>query len=177
MASSSSSQNSQRVPGSSFSIVERYEEPSRTLLTSIDSLEVLCKLIIDFESRKENNYDLTPDVEFQGWTRYFDRLLGPVFPKLVKEFWIHATTSNHQVTSYMMGKKISISEDLIARLISHNGGGIYCSEREHSKASYTSFKIQKGTRSHVFSQRYELSFMAYKHIINVTISHSWLSNT
>ena len=30
---------------------------------------------------------------------------------------------------------------------------------------------------HVFSQRYKLSFMAFKHLINVTNSHSWLSNT
>ena len=123
MASSPSAQNSQCVPGSSSSTAERYEEPSRTPLSPIDSLEVLCKLIIHFESMKENSYDLTPGVEFQGWTRYFDRLLGPVFPKLVKEFWIQASTSNHQVTSYVMGKNISISEDLIARLIGHNGGG------------------------------------------------------
>ena len=48
-------------------------------------------------------------------------------------------------------------------------------EREHSKASCMSFKIQKGTESHVFSQRYKLSFMAFKHMINVTNPPSWLS--
>ncbi|KAL5078627.1 hypothetical protein RYX36_007048 [Vicia faba] len=120
MASFSSAQNPQCAPGSSSSTVERYEEPSRTLLTPIDSLEVLCELIIYFESMKENDFDLTADVEFQGWIRYFDRLLGPVFLKLVKEFWIHASSSNHQVTSYVMEKKITITKELIAKLIGHN---------------------------------------------------------
>ena len=137
MASSSSAQNPQCVPGSSSSTTERYKEPSRTLLTPIDSLEVLCKLIIDFESMKENGYDLTPNMEFQGWTRYFNHLLGPVFPKLVKEFWIHSSTSNHQVTSYVMGKKIAISEDLIVRLIGHNDGGIHCSDMEEKCSDLT----------------------------------------
>ena len=59
----------------------------------------------------------------------------------------------------------------------HSKEAIIPFEREHSKASYMSFKIQKGTRSHVFSQRYKLSFMAFKHIINVTNPPSWLSNT
>lgn len=52
----------------------------------MDSLQVLYELIVYFESMKENVCDLTPDVEFQGWTKYFDRLIGPVYPKLVKEF-------------------------------------------------------------------------------------------
>ena len=69
MASSQTAQCSQSVPGSSSSIVDKYEEPSRTLLTPIDSLEFLCELIVDFVSMKENGYDLTPDVEFQGWTK------------------------------------------------------------------------------------------------------------
>ena len=78
------SQGSQYIPGSPSSTAERYIEPSRTLLTPIDSLEVLCDLIVDFISMKENGYDLIPNVKFQGWTKYFDRLIGPVFPKLVK---------------------------------------------------------------------------------------------
>ncbi|KAL5074103.1 hypothetical protein RYX36_013087, partial [Vicia faba] len=64
------------------------------------------------------------------WTKYFDRLIDPVFPKLVKEFWIHATTSNRHVMSYVMGKKIVIIEDLIGKLIGHDRSGIKCSEME-----------------------------------------------
>ncbi|KAL5075944.1 hypothetical protein RYX36_014928 [Vicia faba] len=91
-------------------------------------IKELCELLIDFESMKENDFDLTADVEFQGWNIYFDRLLGPVFLKLVKELWIHGSSSNHQATSYVMGKKIAITEELIAKLIGYNGGGIRCSE-------------------------------------------------
>ena len=85
MASSQQiSQVSQTIPIFSSSNEERYIKPSRTLLTPIDSLELLCELIVDFISMKENGYDLTPDVEFQGWEEYFNCLIGPAFPKLVK---------------------------------------------------------------------------------------------
>ena len=93
---------------------------------SIDNLDVLSELIIDFESLQENGFNLYEDVNAQGWNKYFDRLLGPTFLILVKEFWIHASSSNHQVTSYVMGKKIVITEDLISRLIGYNGGGVRC---------------------------------------------------
>ena len=75
------------------------------------------------------------DVTAQGWNRYFDRLLGPVFPILVKEFWIHATSSNHQVTSCLMGKKIVITEDLVGKRIGYNGRGVRCIDMAE-KCSY-----------------------------------------
>ena len=48
---------------------------------------------------KENGFDLTEEVRAQKWERYFDRLVGPTFPALVKEFWIHAKISKHLVIS------------------------------------------------------------------------------
>ena len=101
---------------------EQYEEPYRSLLTPIKNLEVLSELLVDFNSLQENGFNLSEEVKAQGWEKYFDRLVGPTFPILVKEFWIHASSSNHQVTSYIMGKKIVITEDLIARLIGYSGG-------------------------------------------------------
>lgn len=77
---------------------------------------------------KENGCDLTAYVQFHGWTKFFDCLIGPAFPKLVKELLIHATASNHQVTSYVMGKNIVIIEDIIRKDIVHDGSGIRCSE-------------------------------------------------
>ena len=77
---------------------------------------------------EENGFDLTADVAIQGWNMYFDRLLDPVFPILVKELWIHATSSNHQVTSYVIGKNIAITKDMIAKLIGYNGRGIRCND-------------------------------------------------
>ena len=84
MASSSSLKNLNSALGSSST--EQYEEPIRTLLTLVDNLEVLCELIVNFESLQENGFNLYEDVSAQGWNRYFDRLLGPTFPILVKEF-------------------------------------------------------------------------------------------
>ena len=102
MASSSiPSSGSQKIVSS-----EQYEVPFRTLLTPVKNLEVLSELIMDFNSLKENGFDLSEEIKAQGWEKYFDRLVGPTFPILVKKFWIHASSSNHQVTSYIMGKKI-----------------------------------------------------------------------
>ena len=84
MASSSSLKNLNSAPESSSS--EQYEEPIRMLLTLVDNLEVLCELIVDFESLQENGFNLYEDVTAQGWNKYFDRLFGPTFPILVKEF-------------------------------------------------------------------------------------------
>ena len=75
---------------------------------------------------QENGYDVVPDVEFQGWTRFFDRLIGLVFPKFVKEFWIHAKLSNLKVSLSATGNKIIISENLIATLIGHDGIAVKC---------------------------------------------------
>ena len=46
--------------------MEQYEEPYRTLLTPIDNLEVLSKLIVDFESLQENGFNLSEEVNVQG---------------------------------------------------------------------------------------------------------------
>ena len=124
MASSLSLKNLNNAPVSSST--EQYEDPIRTLLTLVDNVEVLCELTVDFESLQENGFNLCEDVTTQGWNKYFNRLLGPNFPILVKEFWIHATSSNQQVMSYVTGNKIVIIEDLIGKLIEYNGGGVRC---------------------------------------------------
>ena len=118
MASSSIPSSGSQKDASS----EQYEVPFITLITPVKNLEVLSELIVDFNSLKENGFDLSEDIKAQGWEKYFDRLVGPTFPILVKEFWIHASSSNHQVTSYVMGKKIVITEDLIGKLNGYNGG-------------------------------------------------------
>lgn len=94
MATSSSSyqQLASTFSGSTSSQMgnQSYKEPQRTLLTLFKQLEVLCESMVDFDSLAANGFDLRPTVNFQGWVKYFDRLIGPVFPHLVKEFWIHA---------------------------------------------------------------------------------------
>lgn len=94
--------------------------------TPLENLEVLCEILVEFDKMKNNDIDLLTDVKVQGWEQFLNRLQGPVFYNLVREFWIHAKSSLFQVTSFVFGKKIVILEKLIAKLIGHNGYGIKC---------------------------------------------------
>ena len=61
--------------------------------------------------------DIWPEVISQGWENYFARLHGPVYEKLVKEFWKQADYDNHYVVSHVLGKRIIITEKTIAQLL------------------------------------------------------------
>lgn len=132
MAFSSSAQESIQQQGispltyvsGSIKTYKIYEETTRTLFTNFKSLEVLCEMLVDFQSLEDSGCNLNHNVDTQEWNRFFDHLHGPVFPKLVKEFWIHPTAADNVVTSYVMGKKITITEDVIGRLYGHDGNGI-----------------------------------------------------
>ena len=41
---------------------EQYEVPLRTLLTPVKNLEVLSEIIVDFNSLKENGFDLSEEI-------------------------------------------------------------------------------------------------------------------
>lgn len=56
---------------------------------------------------------------------------------MVKELWIHAKSSLFQVTSFLFGKKIVISEKLIAKLIGHDGFGIRCEQMVEKESNIT----------------------------------------
>lgn len=90
----------------------------------VEKLEVLGELLVEFDNMKDNGIDLFPIVKFQGWESIFNRLQGLVFFNMVREFWIHAKSSSFKVTSFVFGKKIVISEKLIAKLIGHDGSEI-----------------------------------------------------
>lgn len=57
-----------------------------TLNTLVDELMVLCEPIMDFKNVKDNGFDFSETLEFQGWKGFFERLTGPVYPVLVKDF-------------------------------------------------------------------------------------------
>lgn len=84
--------------------------------------------MIVFENLKRNGFDLLSAIKIQGWEKYFDRLQGPVFFPLVREFWAHAKTSVFQVTSFDIGKKFVIIGKLITKLIRHDGSGPRCNQ-------------------------------------------------
>lgn len=97
-------------------------------------MEVLCEMIVDFDNLKTNDYELTRDVKSQGWEEFFNHLQGPICPELVKQFWIHATASKLQISSYILRKKFCISEKSITKLLNHDGTVKICFNMPFKKA-------------------------------------------
>jgi hypothetical protein len=60
--------------------------PHINLATPFEGLDVLCETLVDFDNMRRNGVDLTEELRIQGWENYFQRLYGPVYPLLVKEF-------------------------------------------------------------------------------------------
>ncbi|XP_057445572.1 uncharacterized protein LOC130737740 [Lotus japonicus] len=56
-------------------------------------------------------------VDLQGWSGYFNRLCGPIYYKLVVEFWKNAVCNDYYVVSHVLDRKIVISEESIAKLL------------------------------------------------------------
>lgn len=66
---------------------EPYDRPPHiNLATPFEKLEVLCESLVDFDNLKRNGVDLTEELKKQGWENYFQRLYGPIYTFLVKEF-------------------------------------------------------------------------------------------
>lgn len=84
---------------------------------------VLCETIVDFKNMKDNGSDFSKTLEFQGWKVFFERLTGSVYPVLVKQFWIHLVATKDIISSFVMNRKIVVSEKSNVDLISHNGCG------------------------------------------------------
>ncbi|KAI5418243.1 hypothetical protein KIW84_042751 [Lathyrus oleraceus] len=92
-------------------------EPHINLATPFEGLEVLCESLVDFNNMKRNGVDLTEELHQQGWENYFQRLYGPVYPNLIKEFWRFVDADDHFIVSYVLGVKIVITEKSIASLL------------------------------------------------------------
>lgn len=97
--------------------------PGLTLNILIDELKVLYKTFVDFKNLKDNGFDFYETLYFQGWKEFFERLTGPIYPVLVKQFWIHVIATKDTISSFVMNKKIVVTEKSIDDLISHNGCG------------------------------------------------------
>lgn len=104
---------------SSSSSSQKYVALKRTLFTPVDKLEVQCENFVDFDSLAENGFDFREAVKYQGWEKFFDRLPGPVYPTLVKEFWIHASSYPKVVVSSVMGTKFMVTEELLRQLFGY----------------------------------------------------------
>ena len=89
-----------------------------------NKLKVLTELLVDFNNIAANGIDLREEMISQGWENYFARLHGPVYEKLVKDFWRQAECDSHYVVSHVLGERIIITEKSIAQLLGlqHLGG-------------------------------------------------------
>ncbi|XP_045809769.1 uncharacterized protein LOC123904122 [Trifolium pratense] len=86
-ASTSTSTNPITIPPFIFKNMEyvgNKMEFSESLLT------LLPKKMVDFNSLKANGYDVKPYFTSQGWDMYFEMLNGPIYPDLLRHFWMKA---------------------------------------------------------------------------------------
>src|SRR3954468_19369929 len=75
--------------------------------------EVLCELMVDFDNIKEHQFHLKEDIIFQGWTLLFAEFCGLVYPDLVKEFWVHAVVAPKSILSFVHGKFVVVTENIL----------------------------------------------------------------
>ncbi|XP_058758267.1 uncharacterized protein LOC131631491, partial [Vicia villosa] len=85
--------------------------------------------MVDFESLLEHGFNVKETMLVQGWSNYFERLIGPVYPHLVMDFWKHATVTPTAIISFVLGHEIVITEKLIRKLYNlDDSEGITCAE-------------------------------------------------
>src|SRR3954471_21488672 len=103
----------------SSALLHMHDETNQELTTVVacfipkDELEVLCELMVDFDNVEEHQFHLKEDIVFQGWTSLFIEFCGPVYPDLVKEFWIHAVVAPKSIMSFVHGKFVVITENIL----------------------------------------------------------------
>src|SRR3954469_12763436 len=78
-----------------------------------NELEVLCELMVDFDNIEEHEFHLKEDIIFQGWTSLFAEFVGPVYPDLVKEFWVHVVVAPKAILSFVHGKSVVVTENIL----------------------------------------------------------------
>src|SRR3954463_5795127 len=112
MAASSSHNVGSSVP---LHLQEEDQQITPVVACSIPKkdLEVICELMVDFDSLEEHNFRLKEDIIFQGWASLFSEFCGPVYPDLVKEFWVHAVVSPKSILSFVHGKFVVVNENIL----------------------------------------------------------------
>src|SRR3954471_3153250 len=89
-------------------------------------LEVICELMVDFDSVEEHDFHLKEDIIFQGWTSLFAEFCGPVYPDLVKEFWVHAVVAPKSILSFVHGKFVVVTENILRMMFDlRNPEGVF----------------------------------------------------
>ncbi|XP_057418738.1 uncharacterized protein LOC130712945 [Lotus japonicus] len=104
---------------------KRFEEAQQILnaanavncVKKIEELVVCNEARVDFDNLARHEFDIRDQVDLQGWSGYFNRLCGPIYYKLVVEFWKNAVCNDYYVVSHVLDRKIVISEESIAKLL------------------------------------------------------------
>ncbi|XP_057426027.1 uncharacterized protein LOC130719417 [Lotus japonicus] len=109
-----------------------------------EELQVLVEWRFDLNNIAANGIDLRPEVQAQDWEGCFHRLPGPVYDKLVKEFLKHVDCDEYQVISYVLGKRIIITERSFAKLLGAETSNGYLFQLQESKVkTKTKEKVNK----------------------------------
>ncbi|MCI61552.1 hypothetical protein A2U01_0082809, partial [Trifolium medium] len=72
----------------------------------IESLRSVIEQPVDFDSWKENGFDIQDLFFKQGWFSYFELLKGPVYPNLLKELWLSAEVFDEEEAQLELKRKI-----------------------------------------------------------------------
>lgn len=82
----------------------------------------------DHEELKSFGFDLLKIISFQGWEWHFDMLWSPIYPVLVKEFWVNASVNDiirdPSIQSNVFGFPITIITPVIAKSIKCDDNGV-----------------------------------------------------
>src|SRR3954465_6151319 len=115
--SSRSSISKERIT-STHNRLSKNDAPLKTCLIPTKELEVLCESAVDINNLKANGFQCDARIFEQGWSKYLDRLVGPIYPELVKDFWVRATVTPTAIISFVLGHEVVITEKLIRKLYS-----------------------------------------------------------
>ena len=110
----------------------------RTFCGCEEHLEVINEIRPNLISLKEDDVDLSENVNNQKWENYFYLLKGPIFPTLVKEFWKFACISQdgNSIESYLYDFPISVPSSSIAEAIKCAQTGVTVDEFHHDYCLY-----------------------------------------
>src|SRR3954470_12426725 len=118
--SSRSSISKERITSTQNRLSKNEYAPLKTCLIPTKELEVLCESAVDINNLKANGFQCDARIFEQGWSKYLNRLVGPIYPELVKDFWVHATVTPTAIISFELGHEVVITEKLIRKLYNLN---------------------------------------------------------
>src|SRR3954469_15180358 len=76
--------------------------PLKTCSILSTEMEVLCESSVDFENLRIHGFNTNAETVEQGWSNYLERLVGPIYRALVKDFWVHATSTPTAIISFVL---------------------------------------------------------------------------